>query len=372
VERMPLLPHGKLDRRALPAPEWSLKESYRPPRTPEEEILCGLFAEVLGVERVGLDDNFFELGGHSLLAIQLVNSIHEKLGVELSIRSLFEAPTVAQLNKQVNLDPFEIILPFRARGSSPPLFCLHPNSGLSWCYGVLLPQIEETYPIYGLQARGMRQQESLPKTLQEMVEDYVDQIRKIAPDGPYHLIGWSFGGLIAHAMATFLQANRQEVRLLAIIDAYPRTVVASDVSPVEPESVEPEGGWEGPSVLRKMVQRVLRERSIADQMEKNLRIVMMNNGLLARTFTPEVYRGDLVLFASNDLDNPDDTPSERARIWQQYVTGEIRVYDIAARHEEMLVRTDASSQIGHTLAIKLAELYSAHKQGTWSLQMGAG
>jgi acyl carrier protein len=104
LDSLPLTPNGKVDRRALPIPDGDrpeLEEAFVAPRTPVEETLAGIWAEVLGVERVGANDNFFELGGHSLLATQVISRVRSAFQIELPLRTLFESPTVAGLAVQI-------------------------------------------------------------------------------------------------------------------------------------------------------------------------------------------------------------------------------------------------------------------------------
>ena len=143
LDAFPLTPNGKPDRKALPSPKVAASTAYRPPRTPQEEVLCALFAEVLGVERVGLDDNFFELGGHSLVAMSLIRRVREVLGTQFEVKGLFENPTVGELinrmlSNRLGESAFDRVLAFQQSGDLPPIFCLPPGGGLGWVYAGLL------------------------------------------------------------------------------------------------------------------------------------------------------------------------------------------------------------------------------------------
>jgi len=110
LEALPLTSSGKVDRKALPAPERrDSQATYVAPRTPTEEILAGIWAEVLKVERVGVEDNFFELGAHSLMATQVVSRVRQALGVELALRELFASPTISRLSARVEAGTVHMI-----------------------------------------------------------------------------------------------------------------------------------------------------------------------------------------------------------------------------------------------------------------------
>lgn len=366
LDKLPLSANGKLDRNALPNPgitNSSANALRRGPRTPQEEIVCSIFAELLGMPRVGIDDNFFEAGGHSLLAVRLISRLRSTLGVQISIRTLFEAPTVALLIQRFDSDtfgdPLDVLLPLRPRGDSAPLFCVHPIGGLSWSYAGLMPQLPSTYPIYGLQARGINGPASLPPTLEEMTADYVMQIREIQPKGPYHLIGWSFGGLVAFAAATQLQREGEEIGLLSLLDTYPHTQEKQkeirdmrEVLSIIFEDLGYSVGDEEPDFAT-LKRKLEKDGSVLSVFEEHHLAAMVNvfwnNDRIARHFQPCTYEGD-VLFFSATRDREEEWPLPET--WGPYVTGRIKVYPVDCGHRQM---TDSLplATIGSVIASEL-------------------
>ncbi len=228
---LPVTANGKLDRKALPAPERSAHTASRPPRTGVEHRVAEAFRTVLNLPDLpGADDDFFALGGHSLLAARLALALRD--GYDLSLGTVFQYPTVARLAAHLEdahgrasgaaQAGFGPVVTLREAAGRPALFCIHPAGGLSWCYGILARALPTPRTVHGLQAAALALDGQPPAdSLDALVQAYTDQVLSLQAEGPYHLAGWSVGGILAQAMAAELQARGRTVGVVALLDAYP-------------------------------------------------------------------------------------------------------------------------------------------------------
>ncbi|MCK9899586.1 amino acid adenylation domain-containing protein [Frankia sp. Cpl3] len=309
--------------------------SVRGPASPVEEVICGLFAEAVDVDAVGVDDDFFELGGHSLLAARVASRARAAFDVRLSVRDVFANPTAARLAARLSElieigdrpTSQDVLLPIRASGEQPPMFFIHPGIGLSWCYAGFARHLRD-HPIYGMQARAVSDASLLAPSLTDMALDYLERIREVRPDGPYGLAGWSFGGNVAHTIAAMLREAGEEVDLLALIDCYPYAGVptGSDVprEPREPLDVE---------TVRRLYIDGTALADVDDERAAELAAILTHNDGIAVTHKPPLFDGNVLFFsATGHPDNAELKPTA----WQPFVTGSVRSLTIAAGHYEML------------------------------------
>jgi acyl-CoA synthetase (AMP-forming)/AMP-acid ligase II/thioesterase domain-containing protein/acyl carrier protein len=229
VDEIPKGATGKVQRRNLAEAFGLVTDSSkarpvtvdnRPATALESKLQC-LWAEVLGLQGIGLNDDFFMLGGDSLQAVELFLRIERELGRRLPRSVLFEDGTVAKMARRIeDVVPSPCVVPIQPHGDRPPLFCIHDGNGHVLNYRELSRFLGPEQPFYGIQCRGLDGEEEPFTKIDDMAAHYVREIRKVQPEGPYYLGGYSFGGRVAYVIARMLRAAGEEVALLALIDTY--------------------------------------------------------------------------------------------------------------------------------------------------------
>ncbi len=308
VDAFPLSPSGKLDRKALPDPASAAADS-RDARPGMETRIAGVFARMLDLPAVRAEDDFFALGGHSLLAMRLAAELRREMGMPVSVGQIMVSPTVAKLaallakqlaDPDAANDPanrgFGEVLHLRA-GRGRPLFCIHPASGFAWQYSGLLRHLPANVPVIGLQSPRPQGVIAAEADLDAVCERHLATLRRLQPQGPYHLVGYSLGGTIAQGIAARLRAAGEEVAFLGLFDTYP-----------------PEGqDWNGPTEDEALAE-VGRERdqflaATEEELDENERqekdamfaAIVANYAdavrLLSRARTP-CFDGDATLFVA--------------------------------------------------------------------------
>ncbi|MFD6150033.1 amino acid adenylation domain-containing protein [Streptomyces sp. NPDC060243] len=368
VDAFPLGPAGKLDRKALPAPVFTGSGAERAPASPEEDTLVRLFREVLRVPDAGPDDAFFDLGGSSLLAVRLVGRIRDELGVEPTLGSLFESPTPAALAARLTATgplsraALSTVLPLRASGEGPALFAIHPAGGLAWCYAALATLLGPGQRLYGIQARGLDGPAPLPVSLEEEAADYVREIRALQPHGPYRLLGWSVGGVLAHTVATLLQEAGEKVDLLALLDAFPAEQWRDNPAPEEGDAltavlrmagIERTGERTKEDVMATLAQGGSPLAGLADDTLARIVDVVPNHARLMRAHTHRRPFEGNVLFFTAATPRPQHWLHHTA--WRPHVHGTIENHDLPCTHPQLLT-AEPLETIAETLRGRLEEL----------------
>ena len=372
LDKMPLSSAGKIDREQLPEPEWVEQKSaeYVAPQAGTETKLAQMYLKLLSVEQVGRDDNFFELGGQSLLALVLISRIREEFQVDLPLQRLFQAPTVAQLAKVVEeLAESEqgvsipsiqraasregdlhdaILVELQPSGSGTPVFCLHPALGNVLGYQALTAHLGQDRPVFGLQSPPP---EKLPRdfdNLEEIATTYVETVRRVQKKGPYSLIGWSQGGLIAFEMARRLsQDGDSGLPLLALVDPTPPDLIresgvdaptllvdfgmqigyragkAFELPLEELQMLEPDHQWDY-LLLKLRIAGALTTESEPTQLRQIFETFSMNVQALQR-YTAEPFAGSASLFLPEEGHSGADS-------WRKLIQGQLDVYNVPGDH----------------------------------------
>ncbi|CAE6968493.1 amino acid adenylation domain-containing protein [Paraburkholderia domus] len=365
MDGLPLTVNGKLDRRALPSPKsCGVLASYVAPTTAEETLLCDLVANLFGVERVGLADNFFHLGGHSLLAIRLAAQVRSRLGRELPVHAVFETPILGDLASRIGVvdassAAFDVLLPLRRAGNLPPLFCLHPVGGLCWPYMTLLPFISDAQPIHGLQALGWQSENALPGNIDAVLGACHRALQSVAPTGPVRLLGWSFGGILAHLLSTRLQAEGRTIDKLIIFDAYPplpspgreyeydprtdavwRDLAINMDLDIPPELADvPLNGQTIHSIARASSHFLA---TLTMPQQHRFAAVMANNTRFMPQIVFDKFDGPMTFVAANRRPPGFDSAQMNPARWRPFCAGNIETCTIDSTHNQMLTRESLS------------------------------
>ncbi|KAG0322631.1 hypothetical protein BGZ97_005292 [Linnemannia gamsii] len=284
LDALPLTPNGKLDRQALPtlSNEDFAHQAYEAPQGEIEITLVNIWAEVLQAKKISRYDDFFALGGHSILAMRMISHARKR---------------------------------------------------------------DADQPIYGLQARGFDGVSPLAETVDAMVADYIKLIRRLQPKGPYHLLGWSLGGSIAHSIAVQLEQQDEKVVLLALLDS--RSTYSDDSIDLQEELKF----FYGEAMARYGDETMPTEETSFWERSLNIH---KNNVRLAQTLSPLIYSGDMLYFRATI---PQGESKLRAPLdlWKPYVLGNIEIRDIHSTHNYMDEQAPMA-EIGLILAQKLDQL----------------
>jgi amino acid adenylation domain-containing protein len=362
MEQLLLSPNGKVDRAglaALKAADVGLTLTGEAgPRDTLELVMLQVWRQVLGTENIGIRDNFFDLGGHSLKVVVLRQAIFDQLRVDIPLSAFFTDATPASLCEWVRANQGAVrqslvTLQTGSTGIQPPIFLVHEVSGGVLEYLDLCRAIGSDYTIYGFVAPGYDSDEAPLQSVHKMARQYVEEMRKQRLNGPYHLIGWSFGGLVAFEMARILEERGENIAFLGLLDSHPfgngmredmkvrnatlaqmADRLSIDANAISDCSAEEALEW----LAKEVVARgVVPEKLSRAAIRRQVKVIE------AHTYAIDEYRPsgrvetDITLFQAED-----DAEGMNHDAWKHRTMGQLRVRTVPGTHFTMVHTPHAS------------------------------
>ncbi len=361
LPELPLTTTMKVDRKALPPPDWSQVTTsvlYAAPEDEVEQKLALIWQRVLSLERVGVDDSWFDIGGDSLSAMVLFLEVEKALGVELPLRTLIDHETIRQIASLIrdpNNTSLHRLVTYSSSGNGLPVFLIPHGKGDAMGMRTLAMLLEGKQPVYGLQAAGMDGENLYKQPMEEVSAIFIEAIRKAQPSGPYRLVGGSAGGWVAYEMACRLRAAGEAVDMLGLIDT----------SPPGPHGKAPLNirlgiQWQNlRSLPLKEYPEYVLKRSKGHMIElarsrifRNLFTMKTLNVILGKPnvkkpgraahilYYPRPYPGDVVFFKVKN--RPQEAYRDPVFRWRKFIKGKITVVEVDGDHASVYSLPDAA------------------------------
>jgi len=363
LREMPLTPNGKINRRALPAPspsDLTAGEELVQPKDATEAQLVKIWENVLSVHPIGITQDFFDLGGHSLLAVRLMKHIEETFGTRLALATLLQARTVEQLAAVIRqgglVSSWSSLVPIQVGGSNPPFFCVHGAGGVVIRFYELARYLGPEQPVYGLQARGLDGRHPCDTRVEDMAEHYLEEIRRVQPQGPYLLGGYSLGGMVAFEIAQRLIAEGSEEVLVVLFDTFctpqangsdgsgngteslRRNLVAAWQKLAQASAAE---NWQAVKRVAVTVKDGVHRRISDLTLPRSLKKVHHACEMAVSSYVPRAYPGRLILFRSRY--KPLTQLRDPHAAWSRYAGQGLEIFEVEGNHENILLEPQVRS-----------------------------
>ncbi|MBE9031628.1 amino acid adenylation domain-containing protein [filamentous cyanobacterium LEGE 11480] len=368
LDALPLTPNGKVDRKALPEPAISSRETagFQPPADALEMSLVRLWEEILGVP-VDVTDNFFELGGHSLLVVRLCDQIEQTLHSRVSPMALFRSPTIQQLARQIRQDVTEndaqssaVVIQAGAE-THYPLFAIHVLGEGGRFFRPLAQNMGLEQPVYGLAAQMMDTDTAPPNRVEDLAAFYINEMQLIQSEGPYHIVGMSYGGIIAYEMARQMERLGLPIGLVGLLDTYGPNQIEN-----LPSGDRLKAHWRSACAqgrrryLKHKIRSAINRRTeklhcayggLRQKMgrqvsyELQYKMIIAENVRAADAYHPGPFGGRLSLFRATDAVFYPPAYLESGLGWRN-LAGQLDIYDVPGCHMTMVEEPQAQSLAG--------------------------